>query len=193
MTETFLAKIQHAKYFKRFLNILPNQAAVHDSIRLTIAFFALSGLDVLNSLEPIDDKKRSEAIEWIYRLQVTGAGPRSGFQGSTSVPNEASKYQIGHLAMTYLGLASLITLGDDLGRVDKSSIIEGVRACQNEDGSFAAILTGSESDMRFVYCACCISAILNDWSGVDKRKAIEYIRQSIVSKVLSLFEFLQSV
>ncbi|XP_015524533.2 geranylgeranyl transferase type-1 subunit beta [Neodiprion virginianus] len=178
MTVT-LAKHQHAKYFQRFIHLLPNQLAVHDSIRLTMAFFALSGLDVLNSLDVLSEQKRSEAIEWIYRLQVRGAGPRSGFQGSTSVPKEASKYQTGHLAMTYLGLASLLTLGDDLSRIDKKSIIQGVRACQNDDGSFTATLTGSESDMRFIYCACCISAILDDWSGIDKRKAINYIKESI--------------
>ncbi|XP_046739318.1 geranylgeranyl transferase type-1 subunit beta [Diprion similis] len=178
MTVT-LAKHQHAKYFKRFIHLLPNQLAVHDSIRLTMAFFALSGLDVLNSLDVLSERKRSEAIEWIYRLQVRGAGPRSGFQGSTSVPADATKYQNGHLTMTYLGLASLLTLGDDLSRIDKKSIIEGVRACQNDDGSFTATLTGSESDMRFIYCACCISAILDDWSGIDKHKAINYIQESI--------------
>lgn len=181
---TALANAQHAKYFQRFIHLLPNQLAVHDSIRLTIAFFALSGLDVLNSLDVLSKKKRSEAVEWIYSLQVKGAGPRSGFQGSTSLPAEASKYQSGHLAMTYLGLASLLTLGDDLTNVDKKSVIEGVRACQNEDGSFTATLTGSESDMRFIYCACSISAILDDWSGIDKRRAIQYITQSIVRRFI---------
>ncbi|XP_048515457.1 geranylgeranyl transferase type-1 subunit beta [Athalia rosae] len=176
---TKLAKAQHAQYFQRFIHLLPNQLAIHDSIRLTIAFFALSGLDVLNSLDVLNEKKRTEAIEWIYQLQVSGAGPRSGFQGSTSISNDASRYQTGHLTMTYLGLASLLTLGDDLSRVDKKSIIEGVRACQNDDGSFTATLTGSESDMRFIYCACCISSILDDWSGIDKHKAIDYITKSI--------------
>lgn len=35
--------------------------------RLTIAFFALSGLDVLDALDVVD---KSALIEWIYSLQV---------------------------------------------------------------------------------------------------------------------------
>jgi len=38
--------------------------------RLTIAFFALSGLDVLNSLDSLSDKNKQEIIDWIYSLQV---------------------------------------------------------------------------------------------------------------------------
>ena len=37
--------------------------------RLTIAFFALSGLDVLNALDEIADDK-ANYIDWIYSLQV---------------------------------------------------------------------------------------------------------------------------
>ena len=37
--------------------------------RLTIAFFALSGLDVLNALDGIADDK-ANYIDWIYSLQV---------------------------------------------------------------------------------------------------------------------------
>ena len=41
--------------------------------RLTIAFFALSGLDVLNALDEIADDK-SSYIDWIYSLQVLSKG-----------------------------------------------------------------------------------------------------------------------
>ena len=37
--------------------------------RLTIAFFALSGLDVLNALDEIAGDK-ANYIDWIYSLQV---------------------------------------------------------------------------------------------------------------------------
>lgn len=36
-------------------------------IRLTIVFFALSGLDVLDALDAVD---KNVMIEWIYSLQV---------------------------------------------------------------------------------------------------------------------------
>ena len=42
--------------------------------------------------------------------------------------------------------------------------------------SFQCISVGSEYDMRFLYCACAISYILDDWGGIDKQKAIQYIR-----------------
>lgn len=37
--------------------------------RMTIAFFAISGLDMLNALDTIDSTKAS-IIEWIYAFQV---------------------------------------------------------------------------------------------------------------------------
>lgn len=49
--------------------------------------------------------------------------------------------------------------------------------------SFCAVPEGSENDMRFVYCASCICYMLNSWSGMDMKKAISYIRRSMVSYV----------
>lgn len=185
-----LAKKKHAKYFQRLLQIMPGSMAEFDYSRLAVAFFAISGLDILNCLNEISEETKLEAIDWIYKLQVTGAGPRSGFQPCTTIPKDAPKYQCGHLAMTYIGLVTLLILGDDLSRVDRKSIVEGMRACQNSDGSFTAVIVGCESDMRFLYCACCISKILNDWSGIDKTRAIDYILKSIVSFYLLFFFFL---
>jgi geranylgeranyl transferase type-1 subunit beta len=48
-------------------------------------------------------------------------------------------YECGHLAMTYTGLASLVILGDDLSRVNRTAIIEGVKALQQEDGRLVMI------------------------------------------------------
>lgn len=45
--------------------------------RLTIAFFALSGLDVLDSLDVITDEKE-KIIDWIYSLQVLPDAQNSG-------------------------------------------------------------------------------------------------------------------
>jgi len=35
--------------------------------------------------------------------------------------------------------------------------------------------------MRFIFCASCISYILNDWSGMDVELTVDYIRRSFVS------------
>lgn len=34
---------------------------------------------------------------------------------------------------------------------------------------------GAETDLRFVYCAAAICSMLDDWTGMDKLKAKEYI------------------
>lgn len=47
--------------------------------------------------------------------------------------------------------------------------------------SFAATPEGSENDMRFVYCASCISYVLDDWSGMDMSKTTSFIKRSLVS------------
>jgi geranylgeranyl transferase type-1 subunit beta len=69
-SDVSLAKKQHIKYFQRFLNLLPARLISYDSTRLTMGFFAISGLDILNALDVLDDKKKEHIIDWIYRLQV---------------------------------------------------------------------------------------------------------------------------
>jgi geranylgeranyl transferase type-1 subunit beta len=61
---------KHVTYFKRCSEILPSACQSLDSNRMTILFFSLSGLDVLNSLYVIDDR-RNDIIDWIYAQQVT--------------------------------------------------------------------------------------------------------------------------
>ncbi len=46
--------------------------------------------------------------------------------------------------------------------------------------SFCPTAEGSENDMRFVYCACCISYILDDWGGIDQDRVLQYIKTSLV-------------
>uniref|UniRef100_A0A1L8DU25 Geranylgeranyl transferase type-1 subunit beta n=1 Tax=Nyssomyia neivai TaxID=330878 RepID=A0A1L8DU25_9DIPT len=181
---------KHAKYFVRSLNLLPARLASHDSTRVTIAFFAVCGLDILDSLELLAQTQRQNIIEWIYRYQVVPKGSIKcgGFQGSSilSIKSDdpakcaaVQSYHWGHLAMTYTGIAILVSLGDDLSRLDRKAIVEGVAAVQREDGSFSASIEGNEHDMRFVYCAAAICAMLNDWGTVDRQRMAQYIRNSI--------------
>lgn len=191
-TDMKLAKCQHVKYLIRNLNLMPARASSYDSTRLALAFFCISGLDILKSLDVLGDEKRKAIVEWIYGLLVepkSDAGnegwDRCGFQGSSTFnfacdgSNDSSPYKSGHLAMTYTGLATLLILGDDLSRVNRKALSEGVKALQQENGSFCASLEGSENDMRFVYCAASVCYILQDWSGMDVQKTINYILESI--------------
>jgi prenyltransferase beta subunit len=90
-----------------------------------------------------------------------------------------------NLANTYTALVVLKILGDDLSRVDKKSLSGAIHELQTEEGSYlfrmlfsfqctfffsftsAGPIGSAECDMRFVYSACAISALINDWSGVD--------------------------
>jgi len=31
--------------------------------------------------------------------------------------------------------------------------------------------------LRFLYAACCIAHLINDWSGINKEKAVEFIEK----------------
>lgn len=187
-------KAKHVKYFQRCLDVLPSRFASFDTTRLTLAFFAISGLDLLESLDVLNEDK-SRIIDWIYCMQVLPCKDgsnlhRCGFRGSSTLAltkkeNEVHPallpipYDCGHIAMTYTALACLVILGDNLSRVDRKGVIAGLRALQLSDGSYAAHVDGSENDMRFVYCAAAISYILQDWSGMDVTSALKYIRVSI--------------
>lgn len=155
---------------------------------------------MLQSLDDtLSESQRQHIIDWVYTHQVvpdrTGNAPRcGGFQGSSTlnVRNAGAEcgtndYKWGHLAMTYTGIGILVTLGDDLSRLDRRAIIEGVAAVQKPDGNFSASIEGNEHDMRFVYCAAAICAMLNDWGTVDRAAMASYIRGSLVRAALGLF------
>lgn len=86
--------------------------------------------------------------------------------------------------MTYTALALLVICGDNLSMVRKDSIIKALRGLQLDDGSFCPVAGKSENDMRFVYCAAVISYMLNDFSGIDVDRAVQYILASQVGGLL---------
>ncbi|XP_074649953.1 geranylgeranyl transferase type-1 subunit beta-like [Tubulanus polymorphus] len=186
-----LMKSKHVKFFRRTLAVLPGHMVSLDTMKMTIAFFSISGLDILGRLDELNDDKE-EIIEWIYSLQVLpDEGGKNmnkcGFRASNMIgcsyePEKTRSdqciYDGSHIAMTYTALASLIILGDDLSRVNKPAIIQGVRSLQMSDGSFSSTMDGSETDMRFIYCAACVCYMLNDWSAIEIDKAVEYIKHS---------------
>ncbi|XP_030382862.1 geranylgeranyl transferase type-1 subunit beta isoform X2 [Scaptodrosophila lebanonensis] len=182
---------KHSKNLLRFLHLLPARMASHDNTRSTIVFFAVCGLDVLNALHLIPPQMRQDIINWIYGGLVV---PRSnekqcgGFMGCRAMVPQTDDaelqecvraYQWGHLAMTYTSVAVLATLGDDLTRLDRKNIVAGVAAVQRPDGSFSACIDGSESDMRFVYCAATICHMLDYWGDVNKETMYQFIMRSL--------------
>ena len=125
--------------------------------RLSISFFALSGLDLLDNLALIK-KYQADYIDWIYQFQITsnsdGEGlERCGFRGSLSathflckpdkenqenceVKGSKSSHPLdtSHITMTYAAINSLLILEDNLERLNRKGILAGVKALQLSNG-----------------------------------------------------------
>lgn len=188
---------------------LPEPYVMLDTSRLTAVYFAVMGLDVLGALDQIDKQRVIDYILAMQiPADKTGCNPgHCGFIGSSflgqpfgcyeciqsseycgqvsSSPMQTPasiRYTQGHLAMTYTALAVLLTLDKSIfqsGTLDKASIIDGLKHLQQPDGSFRATYDGGECDMRFLYCACAISAMLGDWSGVNVDLAASFVRSCV--------------
>jgi len=189
-----LTHSRHAKFFQRTLAVLPSSLASFDTQRVTVAYFAISGLDLLDRLDILEDQKAS-MINWLYNCLISPAPgqdqvvseevlAKCGFRGSPalklashSLPSHP--FDHGHIAMTYTAMASLLVLGDDFSRLDRKAIVAGVKALQLPDGSYKAALEGGENDMRFLYCAAAICNMLGDWDGMDTEAALGYVESSI--------------
>lgn len=62
---------KHTTFFLRHLRMLPRPYVSADTQRMTIAFFCLSALDLLGTLEEkTTDEERKRYREWIWRLQL---------------------------------------------------------------------------------------------------------------------------
>jgi geranylgeranyl transferase type-1 subunit beta len=190
---------RHIKYFAHHLVQLPFPYSSLDTNRLTLVHFAAHALEMLGVW---DDEVQVEQlglnkqviIDWIYNLQIVGTSSGSseaaaaGFTGGTflGIPFHqdattcatciSHDYHFGHIAMTYTAIATLALLGDDLSRLHKPEIIAALQTLQGDNGSFQCIPLGSEQDTRFLFCACAISYMLQDWSAVNIDKACQYIQ-----------------
>lgn len=168
--------------------MLPSESAMFDYSRLTILYFVLIGLDILGGLKTLSKQYKEQIVEWVYKLQLVPDGNcpvhKCGFMGSTTVIHlknkpGCEKYCESNVAMTYMALCILITLGDDLSRVNKSAVLQGVASLQNSDGSFRSNYERGESDLRFVYCSLAICNILNDSSTINVNNAVKFISKCL--------------
>ncbi|KAI8539964.1 hypothetical protein RHMOL_Rhmol09G0223700 [Rhododendron molle] len=175
---------RHVRFLEMMYQLLPSEYQGQEINRLTLAYFVISGLHMLDAADRID---REGAINWVLSLkaQVKNEsdlinGQFYGFHGSRS-----SQFQLddnaawipngSHLASTYCALAILKTLDYDLTLLDSESILKSMKNLQQPDGCFMPIHTGAERDLRFIFCAAAICSMLENWSGMDKEKAKEYI------------------
>ncbi|KAG9160794.1 hypothetical protein Leryth_008631 [Lithospermum erythrorhizon] len=174
---------RHITYLQMMYQLLPEPYQGQRDQQISSAFIIL-GLDITNSLHCVE---KEAVVDWVLSLQYhpkddveLDNGEFFGFHGSRSsqfqVNNDVVKVPNGsHLASTYCALAILKTVGYDLTLINSNSIMKSMKNLQQPDGSFMPIHTGAETDLRFVYCAAAISCMLEDWSGMDKERAKNYI------------------
>jgi len=177
-------KDRHVTFLQMMYQLLPWQYQSQEINRLTLAYFVISGLDLLSSIDRVD---KDAVSSWVLSFQ---AHPKSedepndgqfyGFHGSrtSQFPGESRgvmSHNGSHLASTYCALSILKIVGYNLSSIDSEMMLTSMRNLQQPDGSFMPIHIGAETDLRFMYCAAAICFMLEDWRGMDKEKAKEYI------------------
>ncbi|KAM9961647.1 hypothetical protein ACTFIR_004503 [Dictyostelium discoideum] len=189
-----------AKFFQRSLNALPAPYTSGLPNHLSLIFFVVSGLDLLNKTD-ILEKEKQDIINWVYSRQILPSKDNPeinlencGFRGynflgqefccDKSVQTSESgplEYDLPSTPNTYCALLILRILGDDFSGVNKKAIIDSLRKRQREsDGAISGSPNVGDYDLRHLFSACAISFILDDdWSAINKEKAIDYIKSCL--------------
>ncbi|TFK70535.1 terpenoid cyclases/Protein prenyltransferase [Pluteus cervinus] len=177
-----LARAGHAAHCKRCLSGLPGSQVEVDGARLALSFYCIGSLDLLGVFfEKTSQFDREEWREWIWEQHISGkygTGFRpSPFMTTAGIAEgyEYTDYDTPHIIMTYTALLCLAILRDDFSRLDRTGLTTFIRACQREDGSFSTVPGSGEFDLRTLYCAFAISSMLDDWSGINVPRAVEFI------------------
>ncbi|GLT73645.1 hypothetical protein SLA2020_454880 [Shorea laevis] len=177
---------RHVAYLDMMYNVLPHHYQTQEINRLTLAYFTISGLHLLQASDRVDsDKVAGWVLSFLARPGSKAElknGQFYGFHGSRTSQfppdeNGVLSHNGSHLASTYCAIAILKTVGFNLSNIDSELILTSMRNLQQPDGSFMPIHVGAETDLRFVYCAAAICFVLGDWSGMDREKAKDYILQ----------------
>eukprot|EP00830_Metopus_es_P014650 TRINITY_DN396_c0_g1_i1.p1 TRINITY_DN396_c0_g1~~TRINITY_DN396_c0_g1_i1.p1 ORF type:complete len:403 (+),score=55.73 TRINITY_DN396_c0_g1_i1:95-1210(+) len=177
-------------YLKAMMKKIPKVYTEFHQNHISAAYFIICSLGLLDELDGCPFTKE-QIIKWVYNFQVpilSGEKPHCsfyGFRGGFLLPftplGEEQLYpnDTAHIANTYCALSILKMCGDDFSKVNKKEIISSLQCYQNKlTGCFQCLPNGqgnSEADVRFIYCACCISSMLNDFSGIDIDKAVNSI------------------
>jgi len=184
-----LVRSGHSGHCTRCLAGLPFSLITVESSKVAFIFYCLGSLDLLDTLDTAT--KEIERESWrndIWGLHAGGTWG-SGFKPSwymtsSDVANDPqrlstyeSEFDTPHMIVTYTALIALAILRDDFTRLDRGGLVTFLRSSQREDGSFTSDPTGGDTDLRLTYCAFVICTLLNDWSGVNVEKALEFVRR----------------
>lgn len=158
---------KHIQFLRRCVACLPMEYAQQDNNHLTLVYFVLGALEILGETDTaLDEATKRSLVEYVYSLQVlpmkgaTTDERRSeccGFLGSSYQYVQAKDYCISNSAMTYVAIAILIMMKDDLSRVNVPAITAALRALQQHDGR---LLFFTVVFVTVKFCCCCCS-----WRG----------------------------
>ena len=160
---------------------------------MTLAFFTLSALDLLDALYThTSAEERQEYADWIYRCQHVNGGFK-GFTGGDAGAGprtEGATWDPANLAATFFALVALMVLGDDMKRVKKTRCLAWVRRLQREDGSFGEAIGRSDAveggeDVRYCYLAVSVRWILRRGArkgleDIDVKSLVHFVEKSVV-------------
>lgn len=160
--------------------MLPPPYQSEDGNRITLGFFALGSLAIVGGLDRLDQEERTDYIDWIYRRWDDQSG---GFSGAPILDLDLGpdhlRHEQPHLVHTYTALLilALLTLPstdrpkpeNPYLNLDLPKLLAFVKNCQRPDGSFASFPNSPEQDVRFVYSAVAILAMVR----VDPRTVID--------------------
>lgn len=194
VTHASLNKEKHIRYWLRCLKThLPNPYTSNEAQRMSLAFFILFALDLLDALHSrTSASERSDYANWILRCQHPDGGFR-GFTGTMTGNENSNEWDAANLAATYFACAALAVLGEGLERVRRKECLEWVRRLQRPNGSFGegigkgGVVEGAE-DMRFCYLAAVTRWFLRRGEGTDEVEDIDvealarWIEASVVSR-----------
>jgi len=183
-----LKKHLHVTFSNSFIKQTPYVYNSLDTTRMTLLFFAVGGLDLLQEFKNKDNI--CNFSDWVYGQQIhpnttTNTTKYCGFRGGPHIgmPFHSDcemctpfhPWDRDHLAQSASALMVLDCADDDLKRINRKALLENIANHQLEDGSFMAILDHSEDDARYIYSACLICYLLDDWSPIDKDLTVQYL------------------
>lgn len=166
-----LQRNKHLMYVHGFLsNPLHPPFAKLDASQSWICYWLMNSAILLNSkLTNIEILNSSEKLLSFYNEINNEIG---GFGGG----NGLFKFQNPHLAASYASIMALALTGNEetWSKIDRNSIKNWLLKMKNSNGSFL-MLNNGESDTRAVYCALCISSILNIIDDELKLNVIDWL------------------
>eukprot|EP00494_Astrolonche_serrata_P024851 UN25111 len=165
----------------------PHHYTSLDATRMTVLFFAAGGLDLLGQFK--GRKDLDNINNWVYAQQVLQTKKnKDKFCGFRGGPFLGMKFDCecsspvyhpwdrDHIAQTASAMMVLDLTENNFERVNKKAILNNLKNHQLSSGSFVAILDRSEDDVRFIYSACLICYLLDDFSSLDRDLIIQYLR-----------------